>query len=753
MIYARTGITCLLMGSVMSLLAQSRQTDSASLHSPHMDSASLKEIRIIGQKPLTERKLDRTIVHVDAQLTDAGGHALDILEKSPGVTVDDDGTISLNGKSGVLVLIDDRPTYLSGQDLVSYLKNLPASQLEQIELLPTPPARYPASGDAGIIIIRTKKTGNKGFRADITTSYNQGVYARTDNTINLSERTDRFQFTGMAGFSSTNNYYQSDRSRRYYNPDGSLAQLIIQNHLEISHQTDFTYNGGIEFLPEKAGRRSTTWGFLFSGYENPYHETGHYTDEFYTGSAQADSQTHILSHFHNHPENQNANAHFLRTMSHPGRSFSADADFVHYQTTGYQVETSSTQLPDSSTTGGSGVPGLGVPSAGGVFDLIDQQPFTADIYSLKADYTDRFNKNIFLEAGLQPTWSRRQNSGSYLEGSPGSETPNDSLNNTFTYREQINAAYVALRSEQKRFSLQAGLRLENTLARGQLTAIRDSTFRISYTNLFPSFHASWNMDSNGRGLLFFSYARRIDRPSYNDLNPARFYFDQYTYFSGNPTLFPEFSDNFEMSYTWLDRYTLTAQYSRTKGGIMLAYLLEGNSFFYYTINLDLQTTAGISADISTPLTSNWSINTHAEWMYKHYFGMVPGPFLLDKTAPYFLLSGSTKYSFRHGWSGEISGMYKDDVLFGESVLRPVGRLNIAIRKKLWKDKGSVTLGGNDILRTWIVGRNIYLPNALVHFQNSYDRREAFLSFSYSFGRAPRNIKRHTTGVEDEKSRL
>ena len=140
-------------------------------------------------------------------------------------------------------------------------------------------------------------------------------------------------------------------------------------------------------------------------------------------------------------------------------------------------------------------------------------------------------------------------------------------------------------------------------------------------------------------------------------------------------------------------------------------------------------------------------------MYKHYFGMVPGPFLLDKTAPYFLLSGSTKYSFRHGWSGEISGMYKDDVLFGESVLRPVGRLNIAIRKKLWKDKGSVTLGGNDILRTWIVGRNIYLPNALVHFQNSYDRREAFLSFSYSFGRAPRNIKRHTTGVEDEKSRL
>src|ERR1700744_167268 len=135
----------------------------------HSKADTLKSIRILGQRPLTEKKLDRTVVHVDALMANTGGQAWDALANTPGVTVDDDGTITLNGKDGILVMIDDRPTYLDGQALTNYLKSLPASALSQIELLPNPPARYPASGN-GIIILRTKKAAASGFRGQLTSN-------------------------------------------------------------------------------------------------------------------------------------------------------------------------------------------------------------------------------------------------------------------------------------------------------------------------------------------------------------------------------------------------------------------------------------------------------------------------------------------------------------------------------------------------------------------------------------------------------
>jgi outer membrane receptor for monomeric catechols len=140
---------------------------------------------VTGRKPIVETKIDRTVVNVESMISSAGSTALDVLEKSPGIMIDKDGNISLKGKQGVIVLMDGRQTYLSGQDLANVLKNMPASELDQLEIMTQPPAKYDASGTAGLINIKTKKSRADGFNGSVTLSYVQGRYPKSPNSLSL----------------------------------------------------------------------------------------------------------------------------------------------------------------------------------------------------------------------------------------------------------------------------------------------------------------------------------------------------------------------------------------------------------------------------------------------------------------------------------------------------------------------------------------------------------------------------------------
>ena len=159
------------------------------------NAAELKEVKVTGRKPFIEKKIDRTVINVDASISNAGSNALEVLEKSPGVTVDKDGNISLKGKQGVLITMDGRPTYLNGEQLANYLRSLPATAIEQIELMPNPPAKYDAAGNAGVINIKTKKNKTKGLNGTLNLNYGQGKYWRTSNSLNLNYRQNKWNIS------------------------------------------------------------------------------------------------------------------------------------------------------------------------------------------------------------------------------------------------------------------------------------------------------------------------------------------------------------------------------------------------------------------------------------------------------------------------------------------------------------------------------------------------------------------------------
>src|SRR6185503_14473894 len=177
---------------------------------------ALGGVSVNSKKPLIEQKPGKTVINVDASPTNAGLNVLELLEKSPGVSVDNDGNISLKGKQGVLILIDGKQTYMSGADLANLLKNMPSSNLEQLEIMTNPPAKYDASGNSGIINIKTKKSVIKGMNGSINLGYTQGVYGRTNNGLNLNYRNNKVNLFGGYNAGTWEGYNRLIIDRNFY---------------------------------------------------------------------------------------------------------------------------------------------------------------------------------------------------------------------------------------------------------------------------------------------------------------------------------------------------------------------------------------------------------------------------------------------------------------------------------------------------------------------------------------------------------
>ncbi len=216
----------------------------------------LAAVTITSAKPFTEQKIDRTVVNVDALISNSGSNALEVLEKTPGVMVDENGGITLKGKAGVLILIDDKPTYLSAADLATYLRSLPSSALDKIELMDNPPAKYDAAGNGGVINIKTKKSKAKGFNGSVSASVGQSVYARTTESANFNYYTGKVNMFLNAGYSIQKNFRELQVDRTYFNSAGQLTSDFRQtNYFTPVNRSPNIKVGFDHYISPK-----TTWG-------------------------------------------------------------------------------------------------------------------------------------------------------------------------------------------------------------------------------------------------------------------------------------------------------------------------------------------------------------------------------------------------------------------------------------------------------------------------------------------------------------
>jgi iron complex outermembrane recepter protein len=699
-------------------------------------SKNLKEVVVTAKKLFVERKADKTIINVDAMISNTGTTALEVLEKSPGVTVDKDGNISLKGKQGVQIFIDGKPTYLSAQEVSNMLRNMPSNGLDQIEIMTNPSSKYDAAGRSGIINIKTKKNKQKGFNGNLSTAYGQGIYPKTNNSLSLNYRNGKVNLFSNFGVSYRENIQNLDIFRRYLNNDKSTKAIFEQESKSKRTNTYYNAKVGADFYLTK----KTTLGIVLTGASAPRKDRLKNTSNLKSSTGVLDSIVTANNTEDNTWKNAGVNVNFRHIFDSTGTELTADIDYVNYNANKDQ------RFVNTNYTAG------WLKKSGD--ESVGELPSDINIYSAKVDFTKPIKKGLKFEAGVKSSFVDTKNDAGYYLIENGSRIIDYDRTNKFNYKENINAAYVNLNKEWKKWTLQTGLRLENTNIDGLQfgNPIKgDSSFIRSYTNLFPTVYVGYNPSEKNQ--FSASIGRRINRPDYEDLNPFLFYLDKYTYGAGNPFLKPMYTNTLELSHTYKQFLTTSVNVSQSKD--LFGDTFEEQGFATIVRQSNFGTMNDVSASVSAqlPVKKWWMAQVYTEGRYNQYKGFLYGE-NINVEATTFLANVNNQFTFKKGWSAELSGFYRTKGLEGQILISGIGQVTGAVQKQVIKNKGTVKFAVRDIFNTMRPKGTINFQNTRATFAQRQDNQVATLSFSYRFGKPIKGIqKRKTGGAGDEQNRV
>ncbi len=455
------------------------------------EAKNLSEVKVTAKKPLIEQKIDRMVVNVDASVTNVGATALEVLEKSPGVSVDKDGRISLKGKPEVMVMIDGKPSYLSATELANLLSNMIANQLSQIEIMPNPSAKYEAAGNAGVINIKTKKSITQGFNGSATLNYGQGVYPKVNNSIILNYRTGKINTFLNYGYILNKGFMNVDAQRNFMDSVGKKSSKLDQLSHNISQSQNNNLKLGLDYFINPA----TTVGFVATGFVAPQNQSGFTTSYLKDGNSNITSIEKTTRTVDNTWKNGTFNINFHTSLDSGKKDLTGNLDYLHYDFSGNQEVnglsySQNEQLQSTSY-------------------LKNILPLNINVYSARLDYAQSLSNGLNIETGIKSSVVKTNNTSLFYNNE---QKIQDSLSNDFNYSENINAAYINLNKKFGDWTVRAGVRAENTNYKGLQTSYtgqQDSSFSRSYTNLFPTAFIGYQLNENNQ---FGNIRRQKDRP-------------------------------------------------------------------------------------------------------------------------------------------------------------------------------------------------------------------------------------------------
>lgn len=711
---------------------------------------SIGEVTVTAKKPLIEQKLDRTIVNVEASVTNVGNSALEVLEKAPGVSVDKDGNVSLKGKQGVTIMIDGRPSYLSGADLANMLRSMSASQLEQIEIMTNPPAKYDAAGNSGVINIKTKKNKQFGYNGSITSTYAQGRYPRFNESGNFNYRNGKVNLFTNLTYNRNHRGEDLDIVRNFRETGTKELISIFDQETNMVNKGKF-YSGkvGLDYSASK----KTTLGIVVNGFYNPSIWTSKTNTFIYKPNNTLDRQATSSTSNEEKWKNFGTNLNLRHTFDSTGQELTTDLDYVQYRSTSYQP----LYTNDFDNMGNP----VGVQKI-----LLGDLPQNITIYSGKADYTKPLKKGAKFEAGLKTSFVNTDNIAKYDSLIGGVMKLDSARNNNFNYKENINAAYVNYsRPLGKKWSGQFGLRAENTNAKGYSTGYEYNSvdkkfvataksFDRHYTQIFPTAYLQYS--ANEKNQFVINYGRRINRPDYGDLNPFIHFLDRYTYEQGNPNLKPQFSHNIELSHTYKGTLTTTLNYSNTTD--IIQQVLEQNEITTETYikkaNIASRNQFGVTVTAQKELTKWWSGNVYLNLAHNQFKGLVNNENISLGNAT-FTIQAQQQFKWGKGWAAELSGFYRTKGIEGVIIIKPMSQVNAGFSKQVLKNKGSVRVNFRDIFLGGVARGYSKYGTVDATFKNINDSRAVSVAFTYRFnkGKLKAGSNRKNNGASDETERV
>ena len=685
---------------------------------------TLKEVVVQGRPPVLEQHADRTVVNMD-RLSTAGDNALEALKKIPGITLDREEHLQYRGSGSVLVLIDGKQSYLTGEALSQYLKSLPAAQLSQVELLPNPPASFDAAGTAGVINIRTRRNARPGLTGTLAGTAAKTRYQRAGTSANLAYNAGRVRSFGRAGLGYSDSYNQLTVKRLIR--DTTFAQ---QNYWHPRYRY-LSYAAGADVALSKrqslGGQARGSAGTTAAQFTSESVATA--PDGSPAGRLAMRNPTTNTS------RDLALNLNYRLALDTLGRELTADADLVRGSTTGHQEF-----LPLSS------------PPAGAEGALVgeqrSQQGSAVTIRALKADYVHPLPGHWRAEAGAKASWVSTSSFIAFqkLRG-PAEWQPDATRSNEFRYEERIAAGYFTLSTTLKKLELKAGLRGERTHSVGESPTTGQRVER-TYFQLFPTLFASYQFSE--RDQLSLSAGRRISRPSYQSLNPFISYTDAYTANQGNPYLAPALARSFVLNYLHAGFQVLSLSYL-LENGVVNSVVSQNDQTKVTTLrpqNLDQALTLTLSSGGHTDLAKWWGMDNQVGATYGEVRTLVAGESVRLRQVGAMATTNHTFTLPRH-YQLLVGGEYAGPSVSGLFALRSSGAFNLGLRKQLWQEKATLSLKISDLFYTdgWFSA--LHYQNLNVDWVNRYDSRRLALSFTYKLAGGKTHTARASGSAEEE----
>ncbi|MGC4037997.1 MAG: TonB-dependent receptor [Chitinophagaceae bacterium] len=699
----------------------------------------LKEVVVNSKKPMVEVKADKTILNVEGTINSVGTDALELLRKSPGVMIDKDDNLSLAGKNGVQIYVDGRPTPLTGKDLSDFLKSLQSSQIESIEIITNPSAKYDAAGNAGIINIRLKKNKSFGTNGSVNAGYGIGIYPKYNAGLSLNHRNNKVNVFGNYTFND--NINQSSMKLHRELLDTLFDQQSKIYFKNISHG----YKAGLDYFVNKFN----TVGVIVSGNATDMTVSNYSrTPISYipTGTVDRILVADNSSKSKRNNTDFNLNYRFADTSGH---ELNVDADYGFYRIKSNQLQPNYYFDPISNAQTGQFI-----------YNMI--APTDIDMYTAKADYEQNFKKGR-LGFGAKTSFVNSGNDFERYNVYSNTKELDTLRSNGFKYKENVNAVYANYNRSFKGFMIQAGLRVENTNSQGRSTGQKwdgseyvayDSVFNRHYTDFFPSASVTFNKKPMNQWSL--SYSRRIDRPAYQDLNPFEFKLDEYTYQKGNTQLRPQYTNSFGITNTYKFKLTSTLNYSHVKD-VFTQLIDTADVSKSYITKKNLATQDIVSLNVSYPFHYKFytvfaNVNTYYS-RYQADFGGGDRKINLDVVAATFYMQNS--FNLGKGYTGELSGWYSTPSIWqGTFKSSQIWSVDGGVQKNLFKGKANIKASVSDIFKTikW-KGTSDFSGQRTIA-SGGFDSRVFKLNFTYRFGN--NNVKasrQRKTGLDDENKRV
>jgi iron complex outermembrane recepter protein len=702
-------------------------------------SKDLANVTVASKKPLVEMKLDRTIVNVDASPSNVGANALEVLEKSPGISVDKDGNISLKGKAGVLIYMDGKPAYVNGADLVNLLRSMQASNLDQIEIMTNPPAKYDASGNAGIINIKTKKSKAFGFNGSTTTGFGYFVNPRLSQSINANYRKNKINLFGNAMVYYNRSFQDLDIDRNFL--DNSVNKNVQSIFNQTNNITKSSGGWNAKIGMDYFANKKTTIGGVFS--MDDYRNTMLSDAKIRISNASRILQmrTNGIADNINNYNSYSANLNFKHIIDTTGKEISADVDYIKYN------------IGNDNKLFNSYFNGAGAPLMKGD-TLVGDLPQLIDIFTAKVDFTMPLKGGAKFEAGLKTSFVKTDANAIYDSINYGRKVRDIGRSNHFIYNENVNAAYVSFSKPlSKKLSMQLGLRMEHMHTKGNLLTTNQIVTRDS-VQLFPTAYFQYNL--NDKNSFVLNYGRRVQRPNYESLNPFVEFLDRYTFEQGNPYLKPQFSHNIELTHSFKGFLTTTLNYTQTND-IMTAVLEQNtlkNETFVKQANVAKQQQFGISVNAFAQYTKWWSGNIYVNVFNNKFSGIVNGEYASFE-ATTGMINVSQNFKLKKGTSFDIGGFYRTKSIDAVFAINGFGVLNFGVNQPIMKGKGSIRFGVRDLLWSQKIKGSSQYGSVDAAFRQQQESRVISLNFTYRFnkGTLKTQQRKRSSGAEDEANRV